>query len=306
MRRITGLMIAAVIVLSCAPALAGKPQPDLADVAYGPHKRDVMDVWLADTAGPAPLVIYIHGGGFIQGHKGHVPSRDIGKCIDAGVSIASINYPYYEDTPLLEILRDHIARSVQYARSMAGEWNIDGGRVAVYGQSAGAGSSLWVAFHDDLADPDSDDAVLRESSRVAAAGAYMTQATYDLPRWRQVFKGAVSPAVMAGWEMIMRQTMLDMYHLESEKELKSKEFRSVRRELDMISMMDPSDPPVILVTYKSRLQGGENGDILHHEQHPRTVMRFCEKRKMDCTMILDETPEEQRIEIIDFLLDKLK
>ena len=42
---------------------------------------------------------------------------------------------------------------MQYIRSRAKEWNIDPTRIASYGSSAGAGTSLWLAFHDDLADP---------------------------------------------------------------------------------------------------------------------------------------------------------
>ena len=42
------------------------------------------------------------------------------------------------------------------------EFNLDKARVAAMGGSAGAGTSLWLAFHDDLADPASPDPVLRE------------------------------------------------------------------------------------------------------------------------------------------------
>ncbi len=52
----------------------------------------------------------------------------------------------------------------------ADDWNVDKTRVAAYGGSAGAGTSLWLAFHDDLADPKSADPVLRESSRLRMRG----------------------------------------------------------------------------------------------------------------------------------------
>ena len=37
-------------------------------------------------------------------------------------------------------------------RSKAGEWNIDKKRIGATGGSAGGCSSLWLAFHDDMAD----------------------------------------------------------------------------------------------------------------------------------------------------------
>ena len=41
-----------------------RKSPSFANVKYGEHERQVFDIWLADTAEPAPLAIYIHGGGF--------------------------------------------------------------------------------------------------------------------------------------------------------------------------------------------------------------------------------------------------
>src|ERR671928_164208 len=69
------------------------------------------------------------------------------------------------------------ARAIQTLRSKAKEWNLDKTRVGATGGSAGACSSLWLAFHDDMADPKSSDPVARESTRltcVAVSGAQTT------------------------------------------------------------------------------------------------------------------------------------
>src|SRR5262245_19417240 len=44
-----------------------RPTPTHADVSYGPHERNVLDLWLAKSDAPTPLVVFIHGGGFING-----------------------------------------------------------------------------------------------------------------------------------------------------------------------------------------------------------------------------------------------
>src|SRR4051812_16642855 len=51
-----------------AAAAAGRVERD---VSYGPHERNVMDLYLPDTAkaGPRPLVVCIHGGGWAGGDK---------------------------------------------------------------------------------------------------------------------------------------------------------------------------------------------------------------------------------------------
>jgi acetyl esterase/lipase len=38
---------------------------------------------------------------------------------------------------------------------MAKEWQIDPNRIAATGGSAGAGISAWIAFHDEMANPES-------------------------------------------------------------------------------------------------------------------------------------------------------
>src|SRR5687768_13617282 len=43
--------------------------PTHANVSYGKHERNVMDVWLAKSDKPTPIVICIHGGSWIGGDK---------------------------------------------------------------------------------------------------------------------------------------------------------------------------------------------------------------------------------------------
>ncbi len=146
--------------------------PTFSNVAYGTHERQVLDFFKADTAGPAPLVVNIHGGGWVAGDK--VGVGDLKKFLDNGISVASINYRYTTlaqaagiKPPVKWPLED-AARAIQFLRSKAGEWNIDKKRIAATGGSAGACSSLWLAFHDDMAKPDSTDPVARESTRLFA------------------------------------------------------------------------------------------------------------------------------------------
>src|SRR5204863_450529 len=79
--------------------------------------------------------------------------------LDKGISVAAINYRFVQhgveeklEPPVKAPLED-AARALQFVRSKAGEWNIDKKRIGATGGSAGGCSSLWLAFHDDLADP---------------------------------------------------------------------------------------------------------------------------------------------------------
>lgn len=148
-----------------------------ADVPYGPRARNVLDFWQADGDGPRPLIVFIHGGGWTQGSKSQGAHR-YRPFLEKGISCAAINYRLSSDAPLPAPVHD-AARAVQFLRFKAKEWNIDKDRIALTGGSAGGCTSMWILLHDDLADPDSQDPVERESTRVLAAAVGNAQASLD-------------------------------------------------------------------------------------------------------------------------------
>lgn len=244
-------------------------QPTFADAAYGPHERNKLDFWQAQSGTPAPVVVFIHGGGFKAGDKSKVQGDKIlQQCLDAGVSFAAINYRYRTYTPIQDVLRD-CARAIQFIRSKADEWNVDKARIAAYGGSAGAGASLWLAFHDDLADPESEDPVLRESSRLVCAGANACQFSYDIFKWEELFGEAAAKYQEpdAVWPAF--------YGLKSEEELRGPLGAKWRADCDMHGLISKDDPPVFLST---SLPGGDitdRGHLLHHPKHAEAIWQRC-------------------------------
>jgi acetyl esterase/lipase len=157
--------------------------PTQANVAYGTHERQVLDFYKAESDKPTPLLFYIHGGGWVNGDKARVGNLD--KYLAAGISVVAINYRYIAQAeagkvvpPVKGPLHD-AARALQFVRSKTAEWNLDKARIGASGGSAGACSSLWLAFHPDLADPKSDDPVARESTRLWCAAVTVAQTTLD-------------------------------------------------------------------------------------------------------------------------------
>ena len=71
------------------------------------------------------------------------------------------------------------AKALQFVRSKSKEWNLDKQRVALCGDLAGGCTALWLAFHQDLADPTSDDLVAREFTRPFCVGLQHPQPTVD-------------------------------------------------------------------------------------------------------------------------------
>ena len=153
-------------------------KPDMANVAYGPHERNVLDFWKAKSAGPTPLLVHIHGGGFTHGDKTSISFELLELCLRKGISVATINYRYSTQAPFPAPYMDCV-RAIQFLRAHAREWNLNPKLVAATGGSAGAGMSLWIGFHPDMADPASDDPVKRQSTRLTVVGVTSAQVSYD-------------------------------------------------------------------------------------------------------------------------------
>tara|TARA_Y100000385_G_scaffold33539_1_gene31467 strand:+ start:182 stop:1366 length:1185 start_codon:yes stop_codon:yes gene_type:complete len=164
----------------------GQMAPTHANIKYGEHERNVFDLWLAESKTPTPLAIYIHGGGFISGSKEKVSQQVVTQLLDAGISVASINYRYLRiDTPLPTSHHD-ARRALQFMRSKAEEWNIDKSRVAAFGGSAGAQICMWLAYSDDMAKPKSKDPIERESTRLTCVATTGGQTTNKTEFWKEM------------------------------------------------------------------------------------------------------------------------
>ena len=278
------------------------PMPTMANVAYGAAGRETLHFWQAPSSVPTPLIVFIHGGAFYEGDKtGYMRGRGdcIRRCMDSGVSVASINYPFVDTAPLIDILHD-IARAVQFLRHNAAEWNIDKTRVATFGESAGAGASLWLAFHDDLADPGNGDPVLRESTRVSAVAVDDPQATYDFAQWPDFL-----PIPKSYWDVAGGIVCPLYYHFDPEMQ-STDEGRRVRRELDMLAFVDAQDPPIYQHTSLPDGPPADWNHMIHNPGHAHAVKRKCDQVGVPCIVMGRSTPENERRDPIDFLFEHLR
>lgn len=267
-----------------------KPRPDVANEKYGPHERNVFDLWKAKSESPTPLVVFIHGGGFRAGSKEGVSPGLISGCLAAGISVASINYRLTDVAPYPAQMHDG-ARAVQFLRSKAGEFNLDRGRFAATGGSAGAGISLWLAFHDDLADPKSDDPVARESSRLTCALGMQAQCSYD-PRWIKKNIGGKAhehPALQKLFDVTLAE-------LETDKAAKLYEDASP------IHHLTKDDPPVRVVYNGKDQPGDKPGAGIHSEKFGEILEAEMEKLGLSCELQVGPGADDQ----VGFFVEHLR
>lgn len=219
-------------------AKARTPQvgPTEADVRYGPYDRNVLDFYRADTANPAPVLVFFHGGGWVVGDKSQVNPRGY---LNSGIAFVSANYRYTTGTPdagPYPAPMDDGARMVQFIRSKAEEWNIDPDRVALTGGSAGAVISMWIAYRDDMAEPDSDDPVRRLSTRVTCIVPVSGPTTFD-PELIQKRIGG-SPEI--------HPALLPFFAVETIGDLKTETRRSLVQDASPLTHVTRGDPPTFM------------------------------------------------------------
>ncbi|MEM9887695.1 MAG: carboxylesterase family protein [Bacteroidota bacterium] len=237
------------------------------------HRRNKFDIFTLTGKKPTPLVIYIHAGGFVGGDKqqAYNYADEIREFLMSGIAFATINYRLLDDTDkgVITSLGD-ITRALQYLRYHAEDFNIDPNRISCFGVSAGAGSSFWLATHDDMANPNSSDPVERESSRITSAVSIAGQATFDIVYWETIFE----PFGFKIDDPVQDQeTLYAFYGINSVEEVYTPELEAYRREVDMLAWMDGNDAPLYIYNSGPPTAPSTeyNGDLYHHPFHAMAI-----------------------------------
>lgn len=276
-----------------------KPKPDFEGARYGPHERNLLDLWRAKSSRPTPVLINFHGGGFQQGDKSSLSGVLLARCLEAGISVASANYRLSHQAPFPAPMLDG-ARAIQFLRYKAKEWNLDPTRVAATGGSAGAGISLWIGFHDDMADPKSEDPVARQSTRLTCMPVYHGQSSYDLRFIKQRIGGRAHE----------HPALLPFFGLKPE-EVDTPRAYKLFEEASPINCVSADDPPVYLFYGEPRgplPPDAKPGDGIHHPNFGlalkekldplgiECIIRHKDDYKKEGATVSEEDINEQRAE----------
>ena len=258
------------ILFSIHNSTAQKIQPTYKNISYGPHQDMTLNFWKFESESPVPLLVHIHGGGWIGGKKNETVSPNE---LKKGYSFASIDYRL-AGTELLPAAVHDAARAIQFLRTKAKEWNFNPARIAVIGGSAGAASSLWLAYHDDMADPKSDDPVLRQSSRVCGAVAMGGQTTLD----PFLLEKKIGPACIQHgmiWKTVGAKSIVDLMENWGQ-------YKDLSLQCSPMTHVSKDDPPVFLNYGKPAPIPVIKGDGIHHAGFGRLLKEKCKKMGIDC------------------------
>jgi acetyl esterase/lipase len=285
-------------------------KPTAIDVSYGPHPKQKLHFWKSPKASaemPAPLLFFIHGGGWQGGDRFSGLSGMLPKMLESGVSVASVEYRFISEAlaekidPPVDAPLSDAARALQTVRSRAAEWQFDPRRVAASGGSAGACSSLWLAFHDDMAEPASPDPVARESTRLLAAAVTGAQTTLD-------------PAQMKEWTPNSRYGGHAFGFMPSpeQRDTQFAAFLDARdRLLPVINRYSPyalvtaDDPPVYLFYGTPPALGQEEKDPTHTANFGVKLKERLDQAGVACELVYPGAPDVKHATVADYLLNVL-
>ena len=314
------------------------------EIPYDRYRSTTLDLFLPDSAAPTGLVIYAHGGGFIVGDKSEVYqqpffAQSVEKLLAKNVAFATVNYRLvaveeaeiaqgdaYERAPYAGVLTSiqDIQRSLQFMRFFAADFNIDVNRVALYGVSAGAGSSLWIGLQDEMADLDAD-GISKQSTRVSAIAALETQATYDVVAWftdilapfQLTLADIINVLVNSGERLesspygnsdnwrFWTSALLALFDIETVLDLELSALEAERAAFDMLRFVSNDDPPLwIESTEESAELPMDIVGILHHPYHALAMKNQADAQGLQNQAYLpalDIYPQQDQT-VIDFLL----
>lgn len=139
---IGGLALTITSLAPLEPAHAARRTQPVAgsaqEIAYGPDKLQVLDFYSAKTARPAPLIVFVHGGGWKRGDKrSALGDYKVQHYTALGYHFASINYRLVPDATVEQQAAD-VASALAALLARADTLNIDRSRVVLMGHSAGA------------------------------------------------------------------------------------------------------------------------------------------------------------------------
>ncbi|MBI3737053.1 alpha/beta hydrolase [Candidatus Sumerlaeota bacterium] len=93
-----------------------------------------------------PVLVFIHGGALIMGHRGQIADEQLQLYLSAGYAVASIDYRLAPETKLAEIIQDLKDAFAWIRAEGRAKEGLDAERIGVVGHSAGGYLTLMSGF----------------------------------------------------------------------------------------------------------------------------------------------------------------
>jgi acetyl esterase/lipase len=283
------------------------PNPTYYDVSYGPHPKQLLHFWRAPSDRPTPVLFFVHGGGWQGGGRLSGLSAMLPTMLREGISVASVEYRFIEEatadgvTPPVKGPLHDAARALQFVRSKATEWNIDKQRIAASGGSAGACTSLWLAFHPDMADAASEDPVARESTRLLCAAVTGAQTTLDPKQMKEWTPNSRYGGHAFGFKGDPAKKLSQFDEFLSQRET----ILPWIAEYSPYALVSADDAPVYLYYTAPPALGKEAKDPTHTANFGVKLQEHCQANGVECELYYPQVEGAKHTSVQQYLLEKL-
>lgn len=116
----------------------------------------VCDIYVPEHADNCPVIVLVHGGGFMFGDQGmDIIQPVIAKALEKGYAVVSVDYRKSSEAVFPAALAD-VKAAVRFVKAHAMEYGFDPEHIAVWGESAGAYLSLMTALTPDIPELNGD------------------------------------------------------------------------------------------------------------------------------------------------------
>jgi acetyl esterase/lipase len=292
-------------VLASSPEL---PQPTAFDVQYGPYPKNVLHFWKAESDKPTPLLFFVHGGGWQAGGRMSGLTGMLSTFLKAGISVVSVEYRFIRDAeadgvvPPVDAPLHDAARALQFVRSKAAEWNIDKARIGASGGSAGACTSLWLAFHPDMADPKSSDPVAHESTRLWCAAVSGPQTTLDPQQMNEWTPNSTYGGHAFGFKGDASKKLTPFAEFLANRD----KIKPWIAEYSPYALVSSDDPPIYMSFGAPPALGQDQKDPTHTSNFGVKLQEHCKEAGVQAELFYPGAPEVKHATIQDYLIAKLK
>jgi acetyl esterase/lipase len=297
-RRLTSSALClALAIQSTAFAAAPQPVPAKADVSYGPHPHQLLDVYLPPQGkGPFPVVIWY---GALWTPKKNVPP--VWAFLPAGCAAVGVQARVMGDAiqdkinPPVSVCLLDARRVVQFVRLHAAEWNLDPNRIAVGGSSQGALPALYVACAGEKSNPNASDPVEQISTKVTCAAAHRSQPSIDPKREQEWVPGVQWGA--PAWGCTFPESLK-----------KRDELLPVILQWTPEALLNKDTPPIYFENNWGLTKPDDVKEMDYLVHSPRWGLGFqkiAQERGVACYVKFPGHPSEKYKDIWDFLIQEL-
>jgi acetyl esterase/lipase len=132
------LLLLLYFIAACVPSRAQRPPRVERDIAYAQprNERQLLDVYAPAEGSNAPVVVWVHGGGWMRGSKEEVDHKPVA-FVAKGFVFVPVNYRFVPHVRMETIVRD-VAKATGWVHANIRRYGGDPGRMFLMGHSAGA------------------------------------------------------------------------------------------------------------------------------------------------------------------------